>query len=81
MDKEKTISPAVEKEMVSYLYLNNLFMKTKDHSGVAHIPISVFPSQVPSNLFRKIEFYQVAFNKIIDKMSKDKEFLHTCLSK
>lgn len=31
------------------------------------------------SLFEKAEFYQVAFNKLIDKMSRDNEFLHASL--
>jgi glutathione synthetase len=68
-------------EMISYLYTHGLVMKTKDLSGVCHAPMSVFPSPIPKNFFDKIEFYQIAFNKMLDKMSRDHEFLHNILGK
>jgi hypothetical protein len=27
-------------------------------------------------MYNKADFYQIAFNKLIDKLSKDHEFLH-----
>ena len=46
MLKEKTIPESVEKEMLAYLYMNNLIIKTQDLSSVTHVPISVFPTPV-----------------------------------
>lgn len=88
MINEKIIPEPIVNEMTAYLYMNNMTMKTKDLSAVCHIPVSVFPTQVikrvikiQKSLFNKVEFYQVAFNRIIDRMSRDKDFLYTCLSK
>lgn len=33
-------------EMVSYLYVNGMIIKNKDSTGVAHVPVTVFPSNV-----------------------------------
>ena len=46
MIKDKMISEPIVNEMVAYLYMNLMVMKTKDLSAVTHIPISIFPSQV-----------------------------------
>jgi hypothetical protein len=49
MIKDKTIPDSVEKEMLAYLYMNNLIMKTNDLSSVTHIPVSIFPTPVFKN--------------------------------
>ena len=46
MLKDKMIPESIENEMIAYLYMNNMFMRTKDLSAVCHIPVSIFPSQV-----------------------------------
>lgn len=82
MKNENLIIPDwVVNEMVSYLYSHGMIMKNKRFDGVSHIPITVFPSPVVKSFFDKIEFYQIAFNKLIDKMSRDHEFLHSTLRK
>lgn len=78
-NKVTTLPDWIVEEMISFLYSNGLVMKNKDLSGVTHVPISVFPSPFVKNLFEKIEFYQIAFNKLIDRMSRDSEFLHSTL--
>jgi hypothetical protein len=79
----------IAEEMFAYLYSNNLILKNKEFNGVVHLPVMVFPSpvlfyikyilKIPKNFFDKIEFYQIAFNKLIDRMSRDNEFLHETL--
>ena len=54
-------------------------MKSKN-GGINHIPIMITPSPIPKNLYEKINFYQIAFNKIIDKLSHDQTFLEEILS-
>lgn len=67
-------------EMIYHLYSNGVVLKNKDNSGVINCPVSIFPSPVISSLFKKIEFYQLAFNKVIDRMSRDVGFLKITLS-
>mgnify|MGYP002626335741 FL=1 len=38
------------------------------------------PSPIPKNLYEKIFFYQIAFNKIINKLSNDQKFLEEILT-
>ena len=37
-------------EMVSYLYANGMIMKTKDLTGVCHVPVVVLPTPVRKRL-------------------------------
>jgi hypothetical protein len=37
-------------EMVSYLYANGMVMKTKDLTGVCHVPVVVLPTPVKIKL-------------------------------
>jgi hypothetical protein len=68
-------------EMISYLYTNGMVLKNKELNGVVHVPVTVFPSPVVKSFFEKIEFYQIAFNKMIDRMSRHYEYLHSVLKK
>lgn len=33
-------------EMATYLYSNNMIFKNKDHNGVIHVPVMLYPSPV-----------------------------------
>ena len=33
-------------EMIAYLYSNGMVLRNKDHTGVVHVPIVVYPSFV-----------------------------------
>jgi hypothetical protein len=79
MEKETTIPEAVISEMISYAYSHNLIIKNKDLNGAVHVPFTLFPSPVVRSFFEKIDFYQIAFNKLIDKMSRDTGFLQETL--
>ena len=68
-------------EMVAYLYTNGMVIKNKELNGVVHVPVIAFPSPMLKSFFEKIEFYQIAFNKLIEKMSRDYEFLHSSLNR
>ena len=78
-EEEKTIPENILQEIIIYLYTNGLIMKSKN-GGINHIPIMITPSPIPKNLYEKINFYQIAFNKIIDKLSHDQTFLEEILS-
>ena len=54
-------------------------MKSKNE-GVFHIPIMITPSPIPKNIYQKMIFYQIAFNKIINKLSNDQNFLEEILT-
>lgn len=77
--KENLKDSTIE-EMVYYLYSRGVVLKNKEHTGVINAPVSIFPSPIPKSFYNKIEFYQVAFNKLIDKMSRDVEFLKNILN-
>ena len=79
-DTEKTIPQNIIDEMIDYLYLHGIIIKKKDSNGVTHIPISLYPSPIVKSFFDKIEFYQIAFNKILDKLSRDQEYLEQILT-
>ena len=78
-EEEKNIPDFILQEMIMYLYTNGLIIKSKTE-GVSHIPIMLTPSPLPKNLYDKIFFYQIAFNKIINKLSNDQKFLEDILS-
>ena len=78
-EEEKNIPDFILQEMIIYLYTNGLIIKSKTE-GVSHIPIMLTPSPLPKNLYDKIYFYQIAFNKIINKLSNDQKFLEDILS-
>ena len=78
-EEEKKICQGKLNEFSSSLYLNGLIYKLKD-TGVKHIPISLYPSPIPSSLFDKISFYQIAFNKILSKLSNDQKYLEEILT-
>ena len=69
-EEEKNIPENILDEMMSYLYTNGIIIKSKT-GGVSHIPIMLTPSPLPKNIYDKIFFYQIAFNKIIIKLSND----------
>jgi len=73
------LKDSIVEEMIYYLYMKGIVIKNKDHTGVINAPISIFPSPIKKSFYNKIEFYQVAFNKLIDKMSRDVEFLKNTL--
>jgi hypothetical protein len=78
---DELINEKIIEEMLYYLYSKGIVMKSKDFSGVIHTPICIFPSPTIKQFFNKIDFYQIAFNKLIDRMSRDVEFLKNVLSK
>ena len=77
-EEEKKLCPNKISEYMQSLYSRGLIQKKKD-SGVLHVPVSLSPSPLPKNLFGKIFFYQIAFNKIYNKLSNDQEFLEKTL--
>ena len=77
-EEEKKLCPNKISEYIQSLYSRGLIQKKKD-SGVLHVPVSLSPSPLPKNLFGKIFFYQIAFNKIYNKLSNDQEFLEKTL--
>ena len=78
-EEEKNIPKNILQEIIMYLYTNGLIIKYKD-GGVNHIPIMLTPSPIPKNIYEKIVFYQIAFNKIINKLSNDQKFLEETLT-
>jgi len=77
-EEQKNICPQKINEFIQGLYTRGLIQKKKD-VGVSHVPISLTPSPIPRNLFEKIFFYQIAFNKIYNKVSNDQIFLEKTL--
>ena len=78
-DEEKNISENILQEMIMYLYTNGLIIKSTT-GGVSHISIMLSPSLLSKDLYDKIFFYQIAFNKIKNKLSNDKKFLEVILT-
>ena len=78
-EEEKIIPEDILQEIIIYLYTNGLIMKSKN-GGVTHIPIMLTPSPIPKNIYEKILFYQISFNKIINKLSNDQNFLEEILT-
>ena len=79
LQEEKYIHENILQEILMYLYTNGLIMKSKNE-GVFHIPIMITPSPIPKNIYQKMSFYQIAFNKIINKLSNDQKFLEEILT-
>jgi len=77
-DEEKNLCPAKIEEFITSLYTKGLIYKLKDQ-GVKHLPIALYPSPIPKSLFEKIFFYQIAFNKILNKLSNDQPYLEKVL--
>ena len=77
-EEEKNLCPEKLSEFIISLYTKGLIYKLKDQ-GVKHLPIALYPSPLPRNLFDKIFFYQIAFNKIINKLSNDQPYLEKIL--
>lgn len=77
---KEQLKESIIEEMIYYLYSNGIVLKNKEHTGVVNTPICIFPSPIPKTFFNKIEFYQIAFNKLIDKMSRDVEFIKSVLN-
>lgn len=78
---DNLLTENVINDMVDYLYCNSIIMKNKELTGVVHVPVCITPAPVVKQLFDKMNFYQVAFNKLIDKMSRTPDFLREILSK
>ena len=78
---DNLLTENVVQDMVDYLYSKGMIMKNKDLTGAIHVPICITPAPVVKQFFDKINFYQVAFNKLIDNMSRDPEYLKQILSK
>ena len=78
-EEEKNIPEDLVQEMIMYLYTNGLTIKSKK-GGVSHVPIMLTPSPLPKNIYDKIFFYQIAFNKVINKLSNDQKFLEEILT-
>ena len=77
-DEEKNISKEKILEFIISLYTRGLIYKLKTN-GVKHLPMALYPSPIPKNLFEKIFFYQIAFNKILNKLSNDQPYLEQVL--
>ena len=77
-EEQKTLCPNKISEFIQALYTKGLIQKNKE-VGVNHVPVSITPSPIPKNLFEKIFFYQIAFNKIYNKLSNDQTFLEKTL--
>ena len=77
-EEEKNLCPKKISEFIQGLYTRGLIEKMKE-VGVKHVPISLTPSPIPRNLFEKIYFYQIAFNKIYNKLSNDQAFIEKTL--
>jgi len=77
-EEEKKLCPNKISEYIQALYTRGLIQKMKE-VGVHHAPVSLSPSPIPKNLFDKIFFYQIAFNKIYNKLSNDQAFLEKTL--
>ena len=77
-DEEKNISQEKILEFIISLYTRGLVYKLKTN-GVKHLPMALYPSPIPKNLFEKIFFYQIAFNKILNKLSNDQPYLEQIL--
>ena len=77
-EEEKNLCPKKISEFIQGLYTRGLIEKMKE-VGVKHVPISLTPSPIPRNLFEKIYFYQIAFNKIYNKLSNDQAFIEKIL--
>ena len=77
-EEEKSLCPNKISEFITSLYTRGLIQKLNE-VGVKHIPISLYPSPIPRNLFEKIFFYQIAFNKIYNKLSNDQPFIEKIL--
>ena len=78
-DEEKNIPENIIQEMILYLYKNGLIIKSKK-DGISHIPTALTPSPLPKDIYDKIYFYQIAFNKVIIKLSNDQKFLEDILN-
>ena len=78
-DQEKSLPQYIQDEMVSYLYTNGLIMPRSDKKSVTHIPVTVYPSPIVKTFFDKMTFYQIAFNKILDKLSRAQAYLEEIL--
>ena len=76
-EEEKKLCPQKFSELITSLYTKGLIYKLKE--GVKHLPIALYPSPIPKNLFDKIFFYQIAFNKIINKLSNDQAYIEKIL--
>ena len=79
-DSEKNLPKPIVDEMLDYVYSHGMVVKAKEGKGVTQIPIVLYPSPIPKSLFDKITFYQIAFNKIIDKLSRDQAYLEEILT-
>ena len=77
-EEEKNLCPEKLSEFTTSLYTKGLIYKLKEQ-GVKHLPIALYPSPIPKNLFEKIFFYQIAFNKILNKLSNDQPYLEKIL--
>jgi len=78
-EEEKNIPENILEEMIIYLYTHGLIIKSKTN-GVNHIPIMLTPSPLPKDIYDKIYFYQIAFNKIIIRLSNDQKYLEEILN-
>ena len=77
-EEEKSLCPNKLSEFITSFYTRGLIQKLKE-VGVKHLPIALYPSPIPKNLFEKIFFYQIAFNKIYNKLSNDQSFIEKIL--
>ena len=79
-NKAETLPKYIIEDMTSNLYLFGLIKDSEKEGIISHIPIGLSPSPISENLFNKINFYQIAFNKIIDKIAKNQELIEEILT-
>uniref|UniRef100_A0AAY4EDE5 Glutathione synthetase n=1 Tax=Denticeps clupeoides TaxID=299321 RepID=A0AAY4EDE5_9TELE len=64
--------------------LHGLLMRTRDAPNssevVGHAPFALFPSPVPKSLFLQALAAQPLFNRLVDRISRDPEFLENVLA-
>lgn len=76
----KSLPKYIVDDLISNLYLFGLVKKSDKEGVMTHVPIGLSPSPVPGTFFDKISFYQIAFNKILEKLSKDQALLEEILT-
>ncbi|MCQ2821125.1 MAG: hypothetical protein MJ252_28020 [archaeon] len=77
---DKSLPKYIMDELIANLYLFGLIKKSDKEGIMTHVPIGFTPSPIPESFFNKISFYQIAFNKILDKLSKDQTLLEEILT-
>ena len=81
LDKEEVAS--LVEQARDWAVANGILMIPKDSPGryMAHATFTLFPSFLPRKLFKQGLDVQRDFNLLIDKVSKDHEFLQCSLER